>query len=148
MDGSPSRASTWWRLPVSGVVAPEVAEAVVSAMRRVAVMRAAEAAEYHPDYPSRWDTEKLVKSIRSIYSPLASRIAPNGYVPYALVGLSLFFYSLPFSFHFPPFSPPSHSIRAPCKYCVCDKSFLRQARITYFILVTFLIYLDILLCMC
>lgn len=89
VDGSPWRASTWWRRPALEVVAPEVAEAMVLAMHRVAATRAAEAAEYHPDYPSKWDIEKLAKNIRSIYSPLANRIAPNGYVPYVLCAVRI-----------------------------------------------------------
>ena len=87
-DGSPWKASTWWRRPVSGMVE------VLSVMWRVAVAAAAatppaEAAEYHPDCLSRWDIGKLVKSTHSTSSPLANRIAPNGYALYALVSLPL-----------------------------------------------------------
>lgn len=105
--GSPWRASTWWRRPASEVVAP--AEAV-PATPRVAAMRAAAAAAvagYRPGYHSRWDTGRPVRSTRSTFSPLASRIAPNGYVPYGLVR---FFLSL-VCFFLPPLFFPSFSSR-------------------------------------
>lgn len=86
-DGLPWRASTWWKRPAWAMVAP-VAE-VASATRRVAATRAAEAAEYHPDFLSRWDIGKLDKSTPSISSPLASRIGPSGYARYALVSSPL-----------------------------------------------------------